>query len=53
MTAVIGRSCLRDLIKHCRGTGIGEGQKLACLQAHADELTILCKTAMKITTPLR
>ena len=53
MTAVIGRSCLRDLIKHCRGTGIGEGQKLACLQAHADDLTILCKTAMKITTPLR
>lgn len=52
MTAVIGRSCQRDLIKHCRGTGVGDGQKMACLESHADDLTVMCKAAMKITTPL-
>lgn len=53
MTAVIGRSCVRDLIKHCRDVGVGDGQKIACLTAHADSLTVLCRTAMKITTPLQ
>ncbi len=53
MTAVIGRSCLRDLVRHCRDVGVGDGQKLACLTAHADSLTPLCRAAMNITTPLR
>ncbi len=53
MTAVIGRACLRDLVRHCRNSGAGDGQKIACLTANADRLTIPCKAAMKITTPLR
>ena len=53
MTAVIGRSCLRDLVRHCRDAGLGDGEKIACLTAHADSLTVMCRAAMKITTPLR
>ena len=49
---MIGRSCLRDLIKHRRGTGVGDGEKTACLEAHADELTVLRKAALKITALL-
>ena len=53
MTGAIGRSCIRDLFKHCRNTGIGDGEKLACLHAHESDLTVLCKAAMKATTPLQ
>lgn len=53
MTAVIGRACLRDLALHCRGTGIGDGQKIACLLARGPKLAPLCRAALKITEPVR
>lgn len=53
MTAVIGRACLRDLALHCRDTGIGDGQKIACLMARGPQLAPLCKAALKITEPVR
>jgi hypothetical protein len=53
MTAVIGRACLRDLALHCRDTGIGDGQKIACLTARGERLAPLCKAALKITGPVR
>ncbi len=53
MTAVIGRACLRDLTLHCRGTGVGDGQKIACLTARGDKLAPACKVALKITDPVR
>ena len=53
MTAVIGRACLRDLIRRCRNTGAGDGQKIACLMAHGPQLTPVCKAALKITAPVR
>ncbi len=52
---VVGRACLRDLIMHCRGTGVGEGEKIACLKAYAasgHRLGVLCAAALKIT-PMR
>lgn len=53
MTAVIGRACLRDLALHCRNTGAGDGQKIACLMARGPKLAPLCKAALKITDPVR
>lgn len=53
MTAVIGRACLRDLALHCRNTGVGDGQKIACLTARGDRLAPLCKAALKGTAPIR
>jgi hypothetical protein len=53
MTAVIGRACLRDLALHCRNTGVGDGQKIACLTARGSKLAPLCKAALKITGPAR
>ncbi len=53
MTAVIGRACLRDLALHCQNTGVGDGQKIACLTARGSKLAPLCKAALKITGPVR
>jgi hypothetical protein len=53
MTAVIGRACLRDLVRRCRGSGIGDGEKIACLMEHQSSLAPLCKAALKITEPVR
>jgi hypothetical protein len=53
MTAVIGRACLRDLVRRCRDTGVGDGQKIACLMANSESLTPVCKAALKITAPIR
>lgn len=53
MTAVIGRSCARDLILHCRDIKVGDGQKIACLQERGPKLSVLCKAALKITDPIR
>jgi len=53
MTAVIGRACLRDLVRRCRDTGVGDGQKIACLQANEDKLAPLCKAALKGTASVR
>lgn len=52
---VVGRACLRDLVMHCRGTGVGEGEKIACLKAYAasgHRLGVLCEAALKIA-PMR
>jgi hypothetical protein len=53
MTAVIGRACMRDLIRRCRDTGVGDGQKIACLQANEASLAPLCKAALKGTASIR
>ena len=53
MTAVIGRSCARDLILHCRDIKVGDGQKIACLMERGPKLSVLCKAALKITDPIR
>ncbi len=53
MTAVIGRACLRDLVRRCRDTGVGDGQKIACLMAHRESLTPVCNAALKLTAPVR
>ena len=53
MTAVIGRACMRDLLLHCRNTGVGDGQKIACLMERGPALGPLCKAALKITDPVR
>lgn len=53
MTAVIGRACLRDLVRRCRDTGVGVGQKIACLQANEASLAPLCKAALKGTARVR
>ncbi len=51
--AVALRACKLDLIRHCRETPPGEGRKLACLTANSDRLTIRCRTALNVTSPLR
>lgn len=51
--AMMLRACKLDLIRHCRGVSPGSGRELACLAAHKSGLTIRCKTAMKVTSPLR
>lgn len=48
MTAAIGRACSRDLEQHCRGSGAGDSQKIACLTARGQKLAPACKTALKI-----
>lgn len=53
MTAVIGRACLRDLVRRCRDTGVGDGQKIACLQANEASLAPLCKAALRGTARVR
>jgi hypothetical protein len=51
--AVMLRACKRDLMRHCRDVPVGEGRKLACLNAHRDELSMRCQGLMKATAPLR
>lgn len=51
--AVMLRACKLDLVRHCRGVQPGGGRELACLAAHEDNLTIRCKMARKVTSPLR
>lgn len=53
MTAVIGRSCMRDLMLHCRDSKVGDGRKIACLMERGPALSPLCKAALKITEPVR
>ena len=50
--AVVLRACKLDVIRHCRGAGVGGGKVLACLAAHEDNLTFRCRTAMKVSSPL-
>jgi hypothetical protein len=50
--AVMIRACKLDMIRHCRGMGVGGGKMLACLTAHDENLTVRCRAAMKISSPL-
>ena len=50
--AVVFRACKLDVIRHCRGAGLGGGRLLACLTAHEDSLTFRCRAAMKVSSPL-
>ena len=50
--AVVLRACKLDVIRHCRGAGLGGGKMLACLTAHEDSLTFRCRAAMKVSAPL-
>jgi hypothetical protein len=49
---VMLRACKLDLLRHCREVDVGDGRKLACLNEHQDALTIRCRTALKVTSPL-
>jgi hypothetical protein len=40
------RECGSDFEKFCQGTGLGGGRGVACLKAHASELSASCKTAL-------
>lgn len=51
--AVMLRACKLDLVRHCNRVEPGGGRALACLNQHADNLTFRCRTAMKVTAPLR
>jgi hypothetical protein len=51
--AMMLRACKLDLIRHCEGVNPGGGRELACLAAHNADLTFRCRTAMKVTAPLR
>jgi hypothetical protein len=50
--AAMVRGCKLDMVRHCRGVGVGGGKMIACLTAHEADLTIRCRTLMKITSPL-
>jgi hypothetical protein len=50
--AVMIRACKLDMIRHCRGVGVGGGKLLACLTAHEENLTFRCRAAMKVSSPL-
>ena len=50
--AVMVRACKLDMIRHCRGVGVGGGKMLACLTAHEETLTFRCRAAMKVSSPL-
>ena len=51
--AVMLRAFKLDLVRHCNRVEPGGGRALACLNQHADNLTFRCRTAMKVTAPLR
>ncbi|MGN6573743.1 MAG: hypothetical protein ACTHLO_20225 [Pseudolabrys sp.] len=50
--AAMVRGCKLDMVRHCRGVGVGGGRMIACLTAHEADLTVRCRTLMKITSPL-
>ena len=51
--AVLLRACKIDLIRYCENVPPGDGRKLACINEHMDKLTVRCRTAMKVTAPIR
>jgi len=51
--AVTLRACKLDLVRHCASVPVGDGRKLACLNDHNAELSIRCRTALKVTAPIR
>jgi hypothetical protein len=50
---VMVRACKLDLIRYCRDAKLGEHRKIECLTAHMPRLTVRCRTALKVTSPLR
>jgi hypothetical protein len=50
---VMVRACKLDLIRYCRDAKLGEHRKIECLTAHMPKLTMRCRTALKVTSPLR
>jgi hypothetical protein len=50
---VMVRACKLDLIRYCRDAKLGEHRKIECLTAHMPKLTARCRTALKVTSPLR
>jgi hypothetical protein len=50
--AVMIRACKLDMIRHCRGMGVDGGKMLACLTAHEENLTVRCRAAIKVSSPL-
>jgi hypothetical protein len=50
---VMVRACKLDLIRFCRHVAMGEHRKIACLMEHMPKLTVRCRTALKVTAPLR
>jgi hypothetical protein len=50
--AAMIRGCKLDMVRHCRGVGVGDGKMIACLTAHEADLTIRCRTLFKLTKPL-
>ena len=51
--AVVLRACKLDLVRHCGDVAFGEGRKLACLSERAENLTMRCRTALKVSAPVR
>ena len=51
--AVMIRACKLDLVRHCRNAELGDGRKIACLNEHMADLTVRCRTALKVTAPIR
>lgn len=51
--AVMLRACKIDLVRHCAGAPAGDGRKLACLNEHQGSLTVRCRTALRVTAPIR
>lgn len=51
--AVMVRACKLDLIRYCRNAELGDGRKIACLNEHMANLTVRCRTALKVTAPIR
>jgi hypothetical protein len=50
--AAMVRGCKLDMVRHCRGVGVGGGKMIACLTAHEADLTVRCRALFKITSPL-
>lgn len=50
--AAMIRGCKLDMVRHCRGVGVGDGKMIACLTAHEADLTFRCRALFKITSPL-
>jgi hypothetical protein len=50
---VMVRACKLDLLRYCRDVKLGEHRKIACLTEHMPKLTVRCRTALKVTSPLR
>jgi hypothetical protein len=51
--AVMIRACKIDLMRYCKNAPPGDGRKLACLNAHGPNLTVRCRTALKVSAPIR